>query len=102
MKEFIYEQQIFEDVFNRFYNNGYFGTVDIDLIKNKQMDWFYTLLDLINNRSKMDLLIILLSANNKISREWFYLITGLDIRYKNKEIIIKTIESFSNNLIYFI
>ena len=101
MIESQYENEIFNETFERFYNNGYFGQVDKEQLKYKNNEWFLTILDMIDNRSELDLLMVLLNSNNKLIREWFYLITGIDIRYKNKNSIVIIVNLFSNNILYF-
>lgn len=85
---------VFEEVFERYYKKKYFGSIDKELIKEDQKNWFDKFVRMMLEKKEEDLKSILCNYENKISREYFCGITGKDIRYKTKEEITLALEVY--------
>jgi hypothetical protein len=90
------EQEIFEDVFNNYYQKGYFGDIDREEIKTNQQEWFEKFNHFIKEKNANELALALANKENKLSREWFTQITELNVRYKTKEKILEIIKEYVN------
>jgi hypothetical protein len=85
---------VFEEVFERYYKKGYFGSIDKELIKEDQKDWFDKFVRMLVEKRTESLTSILGSYENKISREYFGGITNIDIKYKTREDITTIVEKY--------
>lgn len=88
------EKGIFENVFNTYYQKGYFGNIDEIEIKQHQKDWFEKFNHFIQEKNAFELALALSNKENKLSREWFSQLTDLNVRYKTKEKILEIIRCY--------
>ena len=61
--------QIFEDVFESFYDKGYFGKLDKQQIKEQQFSWFNKLV-LLLDEGDHEIISEVLKDRDGISRQW--------------------------------
>jgi hypothetical protein len=87
-------KKIFDVIFEKYYKKGYFGDVKKELIIEQQKKWFGVFCNIINEKDKNDLIDILCNSKNKITKEWFTELSGIDIKHKNKIDIKKSIKEF--------
>jgi hypothetical protein len=87
-------KKIFEVIFEKYYKKGYFGDIDRTIIIEQQKKWFSLFYNILNEKDKNDLMDILCNSKNKITKEWFTELSGLDIKHKNKIDIENTIKEF--------
>ena len=86
-------EDLFEGTFNKFYNRKHFGDIDKEMIKQQQLDWFNKLRVIIENRDLECLIDAICHRNNKVSRELFEKLTGVEVRKNtSKKIREKLIE----------
>jgi len=88
------EEKIFEKTFEKFYKRGHFGKIKKDLIRGQQKDWYDKLKNLIDDRDYGSLLMAVGHRKNKVSRELFSRLTGINIKQKTTKIIEKTLKDF--------
>jgi hypothetical protein len=88
------KDRIFERTFNKFYKSGYFGNIEISIIKEDQRQWFNTLITLIKEKNGDELFAVMESFESKFSRECFDKIVGTKIKYKDKNIVKSEIKKF--------
>jgi hypothetical protein len=90
------KDHIFEEVFNKHYERGYFGTIDKKIVKEKQQSWFNKFLMILEQRDCDNLTHILLTRDNVLTREWFSKIYETDILAYSKEdikaVVAKTLK----------
>lgn len=79
---------IFENIFEKHYNKGYFGNIPKEEIKETQYKWFCRLVHSICENKHEDIIPFITNHNNKITRKYFSKITGNDINLKGKKEII--------------
>lgn len=91
-----YETESFDKVFEKYYEAGYFGDIDKEEIREHQKEWFNTLNRLIEERNGFELYESLSPLENKISREYFSEMTGINIKYETKESVLNIIKEFIN------
>lgn len=82
-------KDIFNTVFENYYKKGYFGSVSKDEIKFIQYEWFCKLVQTVENKNDIKLKDILINHNNKITRDYYSKITGLNLCRKKKDDIIE-------------
>tara|TARA_R110001592_G_scaffold217606_1_gene471474 strand:+ start:306 stop:611 length:306 start_codon:yes stop_codon:yes gene_type:complete len=83
---------IFNNIFEQYYNKGYFGTVPKELIKKTQYKWFCKLVHSISEEKHDHIIPFITNHNNKITRKYFSKITGKDINLKGKKEIIELLK----------
>ena len=88
------KDRIFENVFKKFYKNGYFGSINEQLIKEDQREWFEKLVVLIKEKDGDELYAVMESFESKFSRECFDKIVGSKIKYKDKTAVRDEIKKF--------
>ena len=84
-------KHIFEEIFEQYYSKGYFGDVSKDEIKEIQYKWFKRVVTLLEYNDKEKLIPFITNHNNKLSREYFTKLTGVNIKNKGKDYIIKQV-----------
>ena len=82
-------EEIFDNIFETYYNKGYFGNVNKDDIKNIQYKWFKKVVMIIEHDKQEHLVEYVVNHNNKITREFYSKITGDNIKSKGKDYILK-------------
>ena len=90
------QKEIFHKVFNKYYNKGYFGSLDREDILEHQKLWFEKLSWFIKEKSEFELLNCLCSKESKISRELFSEITGHNVKHKTKEVVFDIVRKYVN------
>ena len=88
-------KEIFDIIFEKYYSKGYFGDIDKKIVIEQQKNWYKCFIQLIKEKNLDELKYILLNSENKLSRDWFIEMTGIDIKYKTKEVVIEMIKSFT-------
>lgn len=88
------KDKIFEQVFNKFYDAGYFGKIERSLIETDQREWFERLVRLIKDKNGDELFAVMESFETKFSRECFDRIVGTNIKYKDKNTVRTEIAKF--------
>lgn len=88
------EEEIFEDIFQKYFELGHFGEIEKNLIQKYQYLWFLKLLSFINERNENELIYALTDSEDKVTREWFALLTGYNIKYQAKRKAIEMIREF--------
>ena len=88
------KDKIFEQVFDKFYDAGYFGKIDKAVIKSDQHEWFERLVTLIKEKNGEELFAVMESFETKFSRECFDKIVGTNIKYKDKNTVRTEIAKF--------
>lgn len=89
------KQQIFEDVFETYYDKGYFGKLNKSTIKEQQIEWFKKFLVILDEGDKSLINNILANRDNLVTRELFSRIYKEDILEKSR----KEIEDSVNKVI---
>lgn len=84
-------EEIFDNIFEEYYNKGYFGNIDKSTIKEVQYKWFCRVVKLIEKDLKDELIPYISNHNNKITREYFSAVSGKNIKNKGKKEIIEII-----------
>ena len=86
---------IFESVFETYYEKGYFGKLDKDVIKSQQKSWFDKLIMLLDEGDQ-DCLFNVLQNRDNITRQWVSRIYNEDItesfRQEIKDFLEKVIK----------
>lgn len=82
---------IFESIFEKYYTKGYFGSIDKDMIKEQQLDWFDKFLLIIEEGDISNLMSTLSSRDNCCTREWFSSMYAVDIREMGKKELLETL-----------
>ncbi len=82
----------FDKVFERYYARGYFGTINKEEIKESEKIWFDKFTKMLLEKHVEYMKYILGNYENKLSREYFTEITGIDVKYKSKEDINSILE----------
>lgn len=77
------KDEIFETVFDKYYQKGYFGKIEKRLIKEQQKSWFEKFIFIIECKDKESLLMCLQSRDSLCTREWFSRIYSVDITEKS-------------------
>jgi transcription termination factor NusB len=80
---------VFNKIFEKYYNKGYFGSIPKEEIKETQYKWFCKLVHSIVENKHEDIIPFITNHNNKITRTYFSKITGTDIKLKGKKEIIE-------------
>lgn len=96
-KEFYFKQKqekVFENVFEKWYSLGYWGSIDKDKIKNQQHSWYQRLIKLIKEKDYHSLLLSVENRDNKVTREMFSKLTNIDIKKKKIEYIKEKLRDF--------
>jgi hypothetical protein len=86
------KQQIFEDVFETYYDKGYFGKLNKSTIKEQQSSWYSKFLLLLSEGDHDCLMNILSNRDNICTREWFSRIYGEDIVEESRSNIMASIK----------
>jgi len=84
--------EIFEQVFDKFYNKGFFGTLSQSIVKKQQRSWFDKFLLIIENKDYEGLILALEDRQNLVTREWFSRICEIDIMNKSRKEIESVIQ----------
>ena len=89
-KEYYYsnrdnKKEIFETVFEKFYNKGHFGKISKSVIKEQQESWFQKFLFILEDKDIDNLIPVLSSRDSMCTREWFSRIYSVDILEKSKD-----------------
>lgn len=82
---------IFEQVFEKFYNKGFFGTISESVVKKQQRSWFDKFLMIIETKDYEGLMLALEDRQNLVTREWFSRICEIDIMNKSRKEIEKVV-----------
>lgn len=80
---------IFNEIFETYYEKGYFGSVSKEDIKAFQYKWFCRLVEVIESKQDNVLEPFIVNSNNKITREYYSKITGINLKRKKKTDVIK-------------
>ena len=64
-------QEIFETIFNKYYEKGYFGNIEKDIIKSEQKKWFLKLIESLEKKQTDKIIDVVTDHNNKLTREFF-------------------------------
>jgi hypothetical protein len=75
---------IFESVFETYYEKGYFGKLDKDVIKSQQKSWFDKLIMLLDEGDQ-DFLFNVLQNRDNITRQWVSRIYNEDITESSRQ-----------------
>jgi len=75
---------IFESVFETYYEKGYFGKLDKDVIKSQQKSWFDKLIMLLDEGDQ-DCLFNVLQNRDNITRQWVSRIYNEDITESSRQ-----------------
>ena len=92
------DEKTFNKVFEKFYARGYFGKIDKELVKENQKDWFKQFSSFLEHRDEKEVLLSLLHKENKITREYFTEITGVDVKYKRKQDVVNLVKNFFSDV----
>jgi hypothetical protein len=84
---------VFAEIFETFYDKGYFGDTDKEDIKQIQYEWFCRLVDTIENNDKDSLVPLVANHNNKLTREYYTNLTGNNVRNRKKSEVEKIIRN---------
>lgn len=85
------DKNLFEEVFEKYYSKGCFGTIDKTIIKEQQFNWFNKF-NLILEQKDVDMVLMALNnRDNVCTREWFSKIYNVDILESSKEEIRKIV-----------
>lgn len=90
------DKQLFETVFEESYKKGFFGyDMDKDDIRDAQFRWFKTFKKLLESKNYDSLVCVLLrSDNNRVTKEWFSRLTGVDISRKSVQFIEQCVREY--------
>lgn len=80
---------IFNEIFETYYEKGYFGVVSKAEIKASQSKWFRKLVDAVESKQDKLLEPFIVNYNNKVTREYYSKIIGVNLKRKKKADIIK-------------
>lgn len=86
----------FESVFEYYYNRGFFGSIDKNDIKHQQLIWCSKIKKFIKDKNTDELIRALANRENVLSREFFNIITGYNIKYETKQKLTNFIHEFIN------
>lgn len=78
------KQTIFENVFETYYEKGYFGKIDKKSILEQQKSWFKKFLLILEEGDQDTLKTILSNRDNLTTRAWFSEIYKEDILEKSR------------------
>lgn len=80
---------VFDKIFERYYEKGYFGAVPKEDIKVSQYKWFCKLANAITEKKHDKIIPFITNHNNKVTRSYFSKLFGEDIALKGKSEIIE-------------
>lgn len=83
---------IFEQVFDKYYSKGFFGTINEHVIKKQQKCWFEKFLTILESKDTDEILTHLEDRQNTVTREWFSRLYEIDIVEKSKKEIEQVIK----------
>jgi hypothetical protein len=83
---------IFEQVFDKYYAKGFFGTLSESVVKKQQKSWFEKFLIIIENKDYEGLMSVLEDRQNLVTREWFSRLCEVDIMEKSRKEIEQAIQ----------
>ena len=83
-KEYYYsnrdnKKEIFETVFEKYYNKGHFGKISKSVIKEQQESWFQKFLFILEDKDIDNLIPVLSSRDSMCTRECFSMIFSVYI-----------------------
>jgi hypothetical protein len=84
--------KIFNIIFEKYYDKGYFGDVEKEEIQRIQYEWFCKLINTLENKDSDTLLPYIENHNNKLTRAYFSAVTGKNIRKAKKQDIREYLE----------
>ena len=87
-------EKIFEEVFDKYYTEGFFGNVDKSILKETKKHWFDNLWNLIYE-NRQDLLLEVLQNGDKFIRECFDELTSENLKNKPKKYLEKDILNYT-------
>lgn len=86
---------IFEEVFRKYYDKGFYGKLTESVVKKQQRSWFDKFLIIMESKDYESLMSVLEDRQNLVTREWFSRLCEIDIVEKSRkeieQIIIKKI-----------
>jgi RecG-like helicase len=91
-------KDIFNKIFESYYENGYFGKVSKNDIKESQYIWFCRLVKAIETNQETSLETFISNHNNKITREYYSNLTGINFKRKKKLEVIELLKKKNNNV----
>jgi hypothetical protein len=80
---------IFNEIFDMYYEKGYFGAVSKAEVRISQYKWFCKLIEVIESKQDKILEPFVANHNNKITREYYSKVTGINLKRKKKTDIIE-------------
>lgn len=83
--------EIFEQVFDKYYKKGFFGTLSEQVVKKQQRSWFEKFLVIMETKDYEGLMLSLEDRQNLVTREWFSRLCETDIMDKSRKEIEKVI-----------
>jgi hypothetical protein len=86
------KSQIFEEVFETYYEKGYFGKLNKTVMKEQQHSWYSKFMLLLQEGDHDCLMNILSNRDNTCTREWFSRIYGEDIVDESRANILEAIK----------
>ena len=81
-------EKVFNKIFERYYEKGYFGEVPKDEIKMAQYKWFCKLANALHEKRHEEIIPFITNHNNKVTRSYFGTLFGENITLKGKKEII--------------
>ena len=87
-------EMMFEKTFSKYYKRGHWGEMRKELIREQQKDWWEKLKNLIEEKDYGSLLMAVGHRKNKVSREMFSKLTGINIKQKTTKIIKETLREY--------
>jgi len=84
---------IFEQVFDKYYTKGFYGSLPETVIKKQQKSWFEKFLIILENKDSDEILFHLEDRQNVVTREWFSRLYETDIVEKSKKEIEEVLKT---------
>ena len=84
-------KNLFEEVFEKYYTKGCFGSIDKNTIKEQQFSWFNKFNIILEQKDIGMILTALNNRDNVCTREWFSKMYNVDILESSKEEIKKIV-----------
>jgi len=91
------DEIIFENTFDKFYKRGHFGTIDREVIREQQKDWYSKLKTIVEEKDYGSLMTVMGHRDNQVTREFFTKLTKINIKKKKVEQIQEKLKEFCFN-----